>query len=195
MDCKFNYASQGSLLTGTVGVAGAEQVFRLSSLYDPDFTNAGHQPYGFDQMAALYRKYLVRSVEFEITVVNPSEDAILVAAMIQPSAGSQVLTGNTADTMVERPNVVTKILNNTGEQRIIIRQPKFALHLLEGVSRDQFENDLSDYGADTATNPNLTPYLRMAIASLKGDASASVQYMVKIVFSAHFYERIGLGGS
>lgn len=42
--------------------------FRLNSLYDPDVTFTGHQPYGFDQWATFYQKYRVWKVDIECWV-------------------------------------------------------------------------------------------------------------------------------
>lgn len=47
--------------TMTVTGAPVQTVFRLNSLYDVDYTGLGHQPSGFDQLAALYDKYCVVS--------------------------------------------------------------------------------------------------------------------------------------
>lgn len=33
--------------------------FRTNSLFDPDYTSTGHQPYGYDSLAAQYSRYLV----------------------------------------------------------------------------------------------------------------------------------------
>lgn len=45
-------------LTSTSGSI-AYNTYRMNSLYDPDYTGAGHQPYYFDQLAALYGRYTV----------------------------------------------------------------------------------------------------------------------------------------
>lgn len=50
-------------LTGAAGAIGAN-VFRMNSLFDPDFTGLGHQPYFYDQLCgatgnAPYNKYRV----------------------------------------------------------------------------------------------------------------------------------------
>ena len=37
----------------------AKQYMRMNSLFDPDQTGTGHQPYYFDQFAALYNRYTV----------------------------------------------------------------------------------------------------------------------------------------
>lgn len=46
------------VMTSTAG-AVANQAFRMNSVFDPDFTGVGHQPYGFDQYASLYNVYTV----------------------------------------------------------------------------------------------------------------------------------------
>ncbi len=58
---------------GTVAGTGVSiQQFRLNSLFDPDLTNAGHQPYGFDQMAALYNRYRVLWTKWKFVVTTGS---------------------------------------------------------------------------------------------------------------------------
>lgn len=39
----------------------ATYVLRANSIYDPDYTGLGHQPLGYDQLAALYNHYTVLS--------------------------------------------------------------------------------------------------------------------------------------
>lgn len=39
----------------------------LNSIYDPNRTGVGHQPYGFDQLATLYNRYRVISCGWRIT--------------------------------------------------------------------------------------------------------------------------------
>lgn len=45
------------LLTSTSGVAYA--IYSGNSVYDPDVTFTGHQPYYFDRYAQLYQNYVV----------------------------------------------------------------------------------------------------------------------------------------
>jgi len=47
-----------------------EWIWNASSLYDPDVTNAsGHQPMLFDNMMALYNKYIVKGCSFKVNVI------------------------------------------------------------------------------------------------------------------------------
>jgi len=55
-----------------VGVGGlpVTYLFNLSSLFDPNITGVGHQPAGFDQIAAMYEEYLVMSVDYKVCIWN-----------------------------------------------------------------------------------------------------------------------------
>jgi len=44
--------------------------FRANSLYDPDYTGTGHQPYGFDQYHLLYKENRVLNAKLSITKTN-----------------------------------------------------------------------------------------------------------------------------
>lgn len=94
-------------LTSNAGAA-SKQVMRMNSLFDPDFTGTGHQPYYFDQLAALYGRYVVRgckmTVEFSMipsatTTVNPSAPGLV--AVVGESDGT---TSTTLSTLLELPS-------------------------------------------------------------------------------------------
>lgn len=55
------YSDRLTLTTSTK--TSAEYTFRLNSLYDPDYTSTGHQPYGHDTLATLFRNYKVHAVK------------------------------------------------------------------------------------------------------------------------------------
>jgi len=55
---KLRYVSWVPLNGGASG-ASVSYEFRANDVYDPDLTGSGHQPMGFDQMAALYDHFTV----------------------------------------------------------------------------------------------------------------------------------------
>lgn len=48
-------------ITSTAGASNTSQ-YNISSLYDPDYTYTGHQPYLYDQISSLFQAYCVKSV-------------------------------------------------------------------------------------------------------------------------------------
>lgn len=48
------------------------QIFRANSLNDPDFTGVGIQPRFYDQITAIYDKYLVMGCKMRVEVINQS---------------------------------------------------------------------------------------------------------------------------
>jgi len=48
-----------SIQLNSASAAIDKYVFRMNSLFDPDLTGTGHQPYYFDQYAAIYSRYCV----------------------------------------------------------------------------------------------------------------------------------------
>jgi len=58
-------------LTSTTG-ARATQLYIANGLYDPDYTNAGHQPFLFDQLTPLYNHYTVIASKITVKASNNS---------------------------------------------------------------------------------------------------------------------------
>lgn len=63
---RMRYA-QNITLASTAGVP-ASHLFRCNSIFDPDYTGAGHQPYGHDTYQSIYNHY--RVTKATITVAN-----------------------------------------------------------------------------------------------------------------------------
>lgn len=107
----FNLASDATLTSYT----GSQYVFRLNSLYDPDLTGTGHQPYGFDQYAALFNRYKVDKVTVDVIFTTPGgsyDMACLVA--IRPPQNSTSLSNVFFASLSERPEVEFHHLPTTG---------------------------------------------------------------------------------
>jgi len=55
--------------TPTSGIAKSH-TFTMSGIYDPDITGTGHQPYGHDQWALMYKHYIVKSAKITVRFSN-----------------------------------------------------------------------------------------------------------------------------
>lgn len=187
--CKLKYVESVVLYTGTAGIMGTEQVFRLNSLYDPNFTGTGHQPYGYDQLNGIYKKYMVSGVHIRVTFSAPSLANTACGAMIQASQDTVALTGASPDGICERPNAWCRVLNPTGEQVTTFEQ-YVQLSALEGLSDQQYLAEPDNYGSDVSNNPSLIPYLRVAAGSFAASAGQAVVAITELTFDCRFFERI-----
>ena len=141
MSIKFHYSQQHLMSSGLGGACGTEQVYRLNSLHDPELTGAGHQPYGYDQVANLYRKYKVNAVKVILTYTDPSTDGMRVCCQFQPSNGVYTLTGKSPSELNEQPMSITRAINNTGSQKGTVSQ-FFPMHSVSGLTALQFKADV-----------------------------------------------------
>lgn len=63
---------------------GCNRTFRAGDIYDPDFLVGGHQPYGSDQLAAIYDKYTVLGSKIVCKFVNDRTDQTMNEILAQP---------------------------------------------------------------------------------------------------------------
>lgn len=54
-----NTGGYATTMTSSSGALASTYVLRANDLYDPDFTNTGHQARGFDQIIAMFRNFCV----------------------------------------------------------------------------------------------------------------------------------------
>ncbi len=67
---KFRYTDSFSL--NPAAGSYAIQTFRANDLYDPDYTGAGGQPLGFDQVMAWYNHFAVVRARIRVTAATPT---------------------------------------------------------------------------------------------------------------------------
>lgn len=65
---KLRYSQEVTLDPGPGGIS--QHIFRANSLYDPDFTGIGHQPYLYDQWSEVYSHYCVLGSRMTATLVT-----------------------------------------------------------------------------------------------------------------------------
>jgi hypothetical protein len=183
--CSLRYGQAFTLTAGAAGVFGTEQVFRLNSLYDPDLTGTGHQPYGFDTLATLYFHYKVHAVTVSLRFSDPSADGIICGANFQNPGVTTTVTGVSPDVVMERPGMMIRDINNTGSQVVNFTQT-FQMWQLCNVTKQQFDADTSQFESAYNTNPALTPYVRIAIAALDQSSTPTVRVQCDLAFHCHF---------
>lgn len=70
--CCLMYVDKNIVIGGAAVGAMQFYNFRVTSFFDPDFSGIGHQPLGFDQLAALHERYIVTGVKYKVTFTSRS---------------------------------------------------------------------------------------------------------------------------
>ncbi len=187
---RLTYAQTVTLTTGTLGVMGAAQQFSLNSLFDPDTTGVGHQPYGFDQFKAFYGYYRVDrcTVRLISSNVGASSD-VQFGVYIFTIGGFNTLVGVTTDTAAERPDVLTWLLSPDGHNRV--SSCKFDVNCATFVGRppQEYEADPQYFAAVTAS-PSTNLGFQLCVGSPAGTGSITTSVQAIIEYDAAFFGRV-----
>ncbi len=157
--------------------------YRITDLYDPDYTGTGNQPVGFDQFTAMYGRFRVLfvsvSVEFQqmtpggVVGAFPSADPALPAAQLswpsQPLAMSGLVTTNSP--------------GRTFRWRI---RPWEVFRITKRQYMDE-----EDYAGTSAASPSRNIYFHTWIRGL-GASVSSCAVLVRMAYDVEFFSPVPL---
>lgn len=171
------YVAFTSLNAPTSGVPDSH-IFRANGLYDPDARAGGHQPRGFDQMTALYKKYRVLKACIEVWTMgaNATEGHNVVLTLRNddniPSTGTSLL---------EDPEAVishSMIQNGVHYSKKEVSMRTYAT---------DFDKD--DYVGTESADPNEQLFFHVAVYPVGGATSAGdVDATIRITYEAEFFD-------
>jgi len=159
---KHRYIGAG-ILNAAVGALGIYQ-FRTNSLFDPDLTGTGHQPYGFDQWKTYYGTYMVTRSQIAVECFCGAAPTL---AGVYTSTESS--TGFTDAIFYGEPGRGQSGVLNTvfGGPRIF--EARWDL-------RDIPNHDPADYSALVSTNPANSDFYTVFSQDSFGLAASPVLY-------------------
>lgn len=194
---KLTYTAEIPLASDGIHLFGAEWVFRLNDIYDPFIgTTAGvdHQPYGYDEVSAIYRRFKVNGCMVRITFTDPeggsNPDATVVGALISNPASVTQLTGLTVGKAKEKIMCKTKSLVDSGNQKAVIQQ-YVPMHQGFGWTKKQYSNDMNNTTGNFSGGPGSAVLLRLAICNVR-DSASNCRATVELTYYTSCYERITL---
>jgi len=177
-----------SLSTGAAGVTGTEQAYILNSLYDPNFTGTGHQPYSFDQFASFYGSYILHSCKVKLIACSIGGSAeVAICWKLDATGGSSTLAGITVDAATEAPMVGVGLLGASGNDRTFVKEFAVPIHTLFGITKKQYVNEVTTYGALTSANPTGQGYIHIAVASYTATAGETATVQALLEFDVEFF--------
>lgn len=106
--CKLKYC-ESITINPALGAAG-QYAFSANGLYDPNIGGTGHQPYGFDQLMALYNHYTVTGARIKVTCVLQNANVSFCIGV--KLADGSALTTTTPDYLLEQPGFRKKMIGN-----------------------------------------------------------------------------------
>lgn len=170
---------------GTVAV-GSQQ-YRLNSIYDPDVTSTGHQPYGHDGYQNLFQKYRVHRCDWRVRFVNASSDVPFLCVANQlpdtstyPTAPQIVLLSETADVKSGLASYRNKecVLSGTVKIRDVI-----------GMTKQQYNDTIYTTSAFGAS-PQQPCILNLGATTSDQSTTARLIMYVDLEYWVEMYENV-----
>lgn len=158
---------------------------RVNNAYEP--INSTHQPYGWDQMAALYRRYKVVGFKLTVTPLNMSAtQPVHLLVRPVPVNENKTLDSTLLETCLEWPAVTQIPCPAAGGP---IKQRTFVADIprLLGITKEQYLADTSRYSADVTTTPQFAYY---QLAAAGPSNTAYVDVSMKVEYIVQFWQRV-----
>lgn len=166
----------------TTDVNGTFQI-NLNSLYDPNRSGIGHQPYGFDPLAVLYNRYRVISCGWRLqNIINTASNGRVLCAMPSNDTG---ITYPTLDEWKENPR--TKYMTIVPGANNGTLSGKTYLPALIGRTKSAYMAD-DQYQATVSSSPSENAILYVFLSDHLGNALPSTSVHVLLEYTAEFFD-------
>lgn len=171
-------------LTSTSG-SPADNLYRGNSVFDPNLTGGGHQPYFADQWAAMYSNYFVHASKIEVMFYN-NNTALPQASVIcgiVPSTVSTTFAGSSYELNREQPYGKWAQIGINPQMAMVKGYMSSAKMFAVDPKGISIEND---YGALTTANPNAQWYWHVTLCAADGSSTAGGFARVKVTYFVEY---------
>lgn len=181
------YVWQGSLNPGIDGVANKQ--FRLGSFYDPEYAGGGSTPPGFSQLAALYDRYVVYSVEYQLvvhstTTGSPATGGGKIAVGASNDAGATLAT--TPEDAILRADKWTAWTHSDGGPAIAKLSGRYYIPSIVG---HKYKMHDTNHSALTSGNPSNTVLMNIQSMGVDTTSDPAAHWVtIKLIYKGIFFE-------
>lgn len=180
---KLKYSDQFASATTPI-----DYVFNLNSIFDPNVTSAGHQPYGHDTYQTLYNRYRVFRCDYILTLGCSGIYRVIVGANNTQTAYTN------AQLAAESPNFRTFV--TTPNTPMIIRG-SYNLPRLNGSTPQQYKSDdrfQAQFGADPTENLCLH-VVNSEVATNASPGANLILYNITLIYHVEMFDPKELSSS
>jgi hypothetical protein len=174
-----------SYTVGPTSGAASNQRFNLNSLFDPDDTGSGHQPYRYDQLVDVYTRYRVFKTRYHIEFFSSADTYLCGVVPSNAALSSAVVGAATYNAACELPLAKCSGLGYGG-----CPNAKFsgtiALNLLGGNRMQEYSDD-NRFQAVFNTSPAELLYLNVVYFN-NSTGTESIHFQVQLFFEAELYD-------
>jgi len=174
--CKLKYAD-----TVTTDAAGIFR-FNLNSLFDPNRSGVGHQPYGYDTLATLYNRYRVISCGWRAQIPITASSGLSAGLGAMP-ANEDLSFANFSE-LRENPRA-KYIVQNPGADAVVLRGKTYIPSLV-GRNKSQYMADDRYQAPVNASPPELAVLNFYGAAG--NDAPAAITFQVVLEYTVEFFD-------
>ena len=182
---RMKYAGQQLISTGVVP---AHYIFNLNSLYDPDRSGTGHQPYGFDTYTTLYNRYRVFAMSYRIELVSPGS----TAQQLIVGATNHAASLTNAELASESPGFRTKWAQGGVKSALITG--KVYLPKLAGQTSAQYKAG-EKYAATISGSPSELMCLHVVLKDAGVAGITACNLSVVLMYHAEWFDPVELSQS
>jgi hypothetical protein len=182
--------SWSSNITEGVAGSGASYSFAINNAYDPNFTGVGAQPLSFDQYSALYARYRVMRVSYDVSFATRTASTCFRVGLF-PSASSTLTADVNAWIVQNRAARFRWLGPVSGSNNIARFSGTVDFPDMLGITKTQFDIDM-DFSAITGAGPNRTLYLHIFIVGNSGTVAVA-DYTVALSMLTAFQSPVALG--
>lgn len=182
MFVKLKYADVYTL-TSTTSIA--TQIMRGNGMYDPDQTGVGHQPLGFDEWQAFYKKFYVIGSSIKASCQGYLNNQGIIS--LRPQLVTT--TGTVISTELEKPRTQYRMITGGDRPKII----KAYQNTLAQFGRPKQEfGDLEFTGTMASSDPPQVWYWVISSQNADESTSCSINVAVEVVYYAMLTDRVRL---
>lgn len=187
--CKMKYAEIRQI-SGPIGGGLVQYNWNLNSIYDPNLSGVGHQPYGYDQLADVYNRYRVYRVDYAISAYN--SDSSVNYSVIAALPANEALTGTLGvSEIMENPRA--KYITQAPNASLKVLRGSISIPSLVGRNKQQYMSD-DRYQATFGSSPSEQAVLNVMAGTITGNtgnggtATNTMNLSISLVYHVEMFD-------